>query len=296
MLDNFYNVLLKSREQISRSFKLFSNQKLSTKQLEDLEEKLIETDMGYDTVQDILSLFQNSFEDKLSGDIRSYLVKSLSVDFNFKNKNNQTVILIVGVNGSGKTTSLAKIANYYKKKGKAITIIAADTYRAAAVEQLQIWSEKIGCKIVYNKNSKEPSSVLFNGLDSAKTNKSDIILVDTAGRLHTHGNLMLELEKMQNIICKRFPEFDHYSLITIDASLGQNSLIQAKEFKKYCNLKGVILTKLDGTAKGGIIFPLYKKLNIPVRFIGIGEKLSDIATFDPELYVDGLLGTKTGKI
>ena len=290
MLNNFYKVLLKSREHLAKGLKLFANERPSIKQLDELEEKLIQTDMGYDTVQAILELFQNCAKDELFQNIRSYLIKLLSIDFELLKNNNQTIILLVGVNGSGKTTSLAKIANYYKKKGKKITIIAADTYRAAAVEQLQIWSDKIGCRVIHNKESKEPSSVLFNGLEFAKTKQSDMVLVDTAGRLHNSQNLMMELQKMQNIINKRFSEFGCYSLITIDASLGQNSLVQAKEFGNYCNLKGAVLTKLDGTAKGGIIFPLYKKLKIPVRFVGMGEKLNDIEIFHPEAYIDGLLG------
>jgi len=174
--------------------------------------------------------------------------------------------------------------------GQTVTLIAADTYRAAAVDQLKIWGNRVGCNLVCNEKTAEPTSVLFDGLESARANKSDVVIVDTAGRLHTYSNLMAELAKMYRVVENRFPEFTLRSLIVMDASLGQNSIIQAKEFGKHVKLDGAILTKLDGTARGGIVFPLFQELGIPVEFIGIGEDLYDLEHFDPNAYVDGLLG------
>jgi len=196
------------------------------------------------------------------------------------------------VNGSGKTTTAAKLAQVYKNIGQTVTLIAADTYRAAAVDQLKIWGNRVGCHLVCNDKTSEPTSILFDGLVSAKSNNSNVIIVDTAGRLHTYSNLMEELAKMYRVVENRFPEFDIKSIIIMDASLGQNSVIQAKEFGKHVKLDGAILTKLDGTARGGIVFPLFQELKIPVQFIGVGEDLGDLEFFDPQNYVDGLLGLK----
>ena len=197
---------------------------------------------------------------------------------------------MVGVNGTGKTTSCAKLAKYYKSQGKKVLMIAADTYRAAAVDQLKVWSSRLNVEMIYNESSNQPSSVLFDGLTAAKSQKSDIIIVDTAGRLQTSKNLMSELEKMYGLAKKNFSSFNINSLITIDASLGQNSLIQAKDFNSIINLDGAILTKMDGTAKGGIVFPLYNESNISVKFIGTGEDLNDLYKFNRNEYIQSILG------
>ena len=198
---------------------------------------------------------------------------------------------MVGVNGTGKTTSSAKLAKYYKSQGKKVLMIAADTYRAAAIDQLKIWSSRLDVEIIYNESSNQPSAVLFDGLTAAKSQSSDIVIVDTAGRLHTSKNLMSELEKMFRLSQKNFSSFNINSLITLDASLGQNSLIQAKDFASKVQLDGAILTKMDGTAKGGIIFPLYSESNIAVKFIGAGEDLDDLFIFNRDEYVQSFLGT-----
>ena len=198
--------------------------------------------------------------------------------------------MMVGVNGTGKTTSAAKLARIYRDQGKRVLLIAADTYRAAAIDQLKVWSKRADVRLVCNEKTKEPSAILFDGLTSARSSECEIVIVDTAGRLHTYENLMNELEKMHRIIENRFSEFVVKNLITIDSLLGQNSIVQAKEFNRHVPLDGAILTKLDGTAKGGIVFPLYKDLGIPVQYIGIGEDIRDIEPFDPENYLDGLFG------
>ena len=246
--------------------------------------------MGYDTVDGILDVVRSHSRSEFMEKVREHLISLLPEQTILKPLDSATVLMVVGVNGTGKTTSAAKIAHIYKELGQSVTLVAADTYRAAAVEQLKIWSNRVGCRLVCNEQTTEPTAVLFDGLDSAKSNGSDVVVVDTAGRLHTRSNLMAELDKMYRVMENRFPEFNVCSLITLDASLGQNSLNQVKEFHNHGALDGVILTKLDGTARGGIVFPLFKQLGIPVKFLGVGEDLTDLELFDPESYVDGLLG------
>ena len=233
---------------------------------------------------------QSNSNSDLIKDIKLHLKNLLKEYHNeLSIKEKKTAILIVGVNGSGKTTSAAKLANYYSNLGKNVSLIAADTYRAAAVDQLRIWSERVGCRFIYNEESADPASVVFNGLESANTQNESLAIIDTAGRLHTSGNLMNELAKINRLIENRFPQFSKISLITIDASIGQNSIVQAEEFRKSSDLSGAIITKLDGTAKGGVVFPLYDKLKIPVNFVGLGEGIGDLKVFDPDKYVDGIM-------
>ncbi len=289
MINKLFNALSKSRSRFGQIFNSKLGENLSYLDFDEIEEKLIETDMGYDAVDSILALIKS---DTSSGSLRvlnAHLVNLLPSQTNLKINDNMTVLLIFGVNGSGKTTTAAKLSHYYKSLGYKITLVAADTYRAAAVEQLRIWSERVGCDLICNEETADPSSVIFNGMESAKAQGNSLVIIDTAGRLHTSSNLMLELKKMNNVIDNRFPEFSKFSLITIDASLGQNSLSQAKEFNKYCNINGAVLTKLDGTAKGGIIFALYNELKIPVNFIGFGESLEDLEIFEPMKYVNSIL-------
>ena len=198
--------------------------------------------------------------------------------------------MVVGVNGTGKTTTAAKLAKFYKDQNKEVLMIAADTYRAAAIDQLKLWSNRIDVNIIYNDKSKQPSSVLFDGLNAAKSSKVEIVIVDTAGRLHTYKNLMQELGKMYYLAKNKFPEYKVSSLMTLDASFGQNSLIQVEEFLKTIVINSAVLTKMDGTAKGGIVFHLYKNLNIPVSFLGLGEDVGDLVTFDSSEYVKSLMG------
>ena len=186
---------------------------------------------------------------------------------------------------------MAKLAKFYKDQNNEVLMIAADTYRAAAIDQLKLWSKRLDVKIVYNDKSQQPSSVLFDGLNAAKSNQIETVIVDTAGRLHTYKNLMQELEKMYYLAKNKFPEYKVSTLMTLDASFGQNSLIQVEEFLKFIEIDSVILTKMDGTAKGGIVFPLYKNLNVPVSFLGLGEDVDDLIIFDSSEYVKSLIGT-----
>ena len=291
MIKTLFTALADSRSSFLQIFNFISKNKISSEEIDLIEEMLIETDIGFDITSDIIGLIEREAKAglDLKNKIKSYLLNKLNAHSELDIKDNKTVILVIGVNGTGKTTTAAKLANFYSGIGKKVTLVAADTYRAAAVEQLKIWSKRVGCKLICNEKTSEPASVVFNGLASAKANETNLVIIDTAGRLHTSKNLMKELEKINNVIEKRFPEFSKFSLITIDASLGQNSLVQAREFGKYCNINGAVLTKLDGSAKGGIVFPLYSKLNIPVSFIGVGEGLNDLEVFSPSKYLDSIM-------
>ncbi|MEC7855570.1 MAG: signal recognition particle-docking protein FtsY [Candidatus Neomarinimicrobiota bacterium] len=295
MLSKLISALESTRTSIMHAFKNLSADKMSDDAIEGVEKQLLLADVGLETVDSIIDILRKFSGDNYSNKIRAYLLTQLPEKYLAIHDQLPIVFMMVGVNGTGKTTSAAKLARAYREKGKKVLLIAADTYRAAALDQLKIWSKRADVRLVCNEKTKEPSAVLFDGLMVAKSSASEIIIVDTAGRLHTYDNLMHELEKMHRIITNRFPEFLVKNLITIDALLGQNSLVQAKEFNRHVPLDGAILTKLDGTAKGGIIFPLYNELNIPVRYIGIGEDISDIELFDPDNYLDGLLGKELDK-
>ena len=290
MLNKLFNALSKTRSKFVDTFSRLLGKGIDLDALENLEEQLLETDMGFETVEHVLESIKKNRTGEIKANVRYYLLSILPEKNKLEDHSGPMVIMIVGVNGTGKTTSSAKLANIYKESGKSVTLVAADTYRAAAVQQLRVWSERLDCKLICNENTSEPSAVLFDGLESARANNTDIVIVDTAGRLHTSENLMSELSKMYRLINNRFSDFKVNTLITLDANLGQNSLAQAKEFNKHCNLNGAILSKLDGTARGGIVFPLYKELKIPVQFIGFGETLTDLELFDPVSYVNSLFG------
>lgn len=199
-----------------------------------------------------------------------------------------TVILVVGVNGSGKTTTIAKLAAYYQKQGKKVVLAAADTFRAAAIDQLKIWGDRAGVPVIATQPNADPGSVVFDALKSALARKADLVIIDTAGRLHTKFNLMKELEKLKEIARKQVHAAPHETLLVLDASTGQNALAQAKQFKQSVSITGVVLTKLDGTAKGGMVFAIGKELGVPVRFVGTGEKVEDLTLFDPAAFVNAL--------
>ena len=294
MISKLFNALQRSSSGIANALSLMSRKRPSSEDIENFEEVLLQSDMGYDLVQDILDLMKKSSDIDLTHAIRDDLVSRLPQDHDAKISDMPCAMLIVGINGSGKTTSAAKLANLYKQMGLKVTLVAADTYRAAAIKQLKVWSERVDCRLICNEETTEPVSVIFDGLESSMANQTDLVIIDTAGRLHTSKNLMQELDKMYRVIENRFPDFNVYSLITLDATMGQNSLSQAREFQSGRKLDGAVLSKLDGTAKGGIIFPLYAQLEIPVKFVGLGEGLSDMEVFEREKYVDGLLGLNDG--
>jgi len=290
MLNQIFKALNKTRNSFSTLIHSLNGKKISIDDIELLEEKLLQSDIGYTTVESILNVMQDANESDYMNKLEEYLFSILPNSIDIKEYNYPLVYMIAGVNGTGKTTSSAKLANFYKNSGYKVTLIAADTYRAAAIDQLRIWANRINCDFICNEQTSDPSAILFDGLKASKANKSDVIIVDTAGRLHNHENLMEELKKMNNVIKMRFSEFSLKKLVTMDANLGQNSITQAREFNNYIDIDGVILTKIDGSAKGGIVFPIYSKLNIPVQFIGYGESLDDIDIFKSEDYVKSFLG------
>jgi fused signal recognition particle receptor len=291
-MGKIFQALRRTRETVSDAFESVIKQKVTPESLDELEDTLISADMGFATVETVLEVVEKNHKKGFINKVESYLVSELQDENKVELGHKKSVVLmVVGVNGTGKTTSAAKLANHYKSLGKKVLLVGADTYRAAAAEQLKIWAKRVDVNIVCNEKSQQPSAVLFDGLTAAKSQGVDITIVDTAGRLHTYKNLMAELEKMYRVVKSRFPEYEIHSLITLDASLGQNSLIQAREFANTVQVDGAVLTKMDGTAKGGIVFPLFKELNIPVKFIGVGEDLDDLIVFNRNEYVQGLLGT-----
>jgi fused signal recognition particle receptor len=200
------------------------------------------------------------------------------------------VILVVGVNGAGKTTTIAKLAALYRDEGKSVILAAADTFRAAAIEQLQLWGERAGAAVIAHSHGGDPAAVAFDALQAAQSRGADVLIVDTAGRLHTKGNLMEEMKKIGRVMSRVDETAPHEVLLVLDATTGQNGLAQAKEFTKVIGCTGIVLTKLDGTAKGGVVLAIAEQLNLPVRFIGTGEGMEDLAPFDPQEYVDALFG------
>ena len=291
LIGKIFQALHQTRKSVSNAFDKVMQRKVSPESLEELENTLISADMGVATVQAILKVVEKHRKDNLIHKVSDYLISILPQNNNGKILHtNPTALMVVGVNGTGKTTTAAKLAHYYRSLDKKVLLIGADTYRAAAAEQLKIWANRLDVKIIFNEQSQQPSGILFDGLSAAQNQSIDMVIIDTAGRLHTYKNLMRELEKMYLMAESRFPNFKIHSLITLDASLGQNSLIQAREFSDYVQMDGAVLTKMDGTAKGGIIFPLYKELGIPVKFIGVGEDLDDLYVFNRHEYVQGLLG------
>jgi fused signal recognition particle receptor len=250
--------------------------------------------VGTGTTAEIIDHVRQAFLDKeISGDVELFVKQQLkeqlaaSEGLRFA-ASGPTVIMVAGVNGSGKTTSIAKLARRCQEDGKKVIVAACDTFRAAAVEQLTIWSQRIGCEIVKNQQGSDPASVAHDACEKAKARGFDVLIVDTAGRLHTQTHLMRELEKIHRVVTKQIPGAPHEVLLVLDATTGQNAIAQAESFKKTVQCTGIILAKLDGTAKGGAIFAIKRKLNLPVKFIGVGEKLDDLEPFDPDSYVDAL--------
>lgn len=283
-----FNALRKTRSSISEPLKTLSKKKIDYDTLYQLEESLLSSDVGVNATELIIKQLQNNKTDDPVNLIKSILKDHLPKDNEIPKIEQNTIVLMIGVNGTGKTTTTAKLTNQLIKQNK-VFMIGADTYRAAAAAQLEEWAKRLNVGIVCNAQSNDPSAVLFDGIKSAKKNDSDIIIVDTAGRLHTYKNLMAELEKMVRLVDKHYPEFKIMSILTIDASLGQNSLIQAHEFTKYFKVDGVIITKMDGTARGGIAFPLYQELKIPVMYIGVGEQMDDLIPFNTNDYISSFI-------
>ena len=264
---------------------------------EELEETLILADLGMETAVDAVEKLRKRVkkeglrgQDEVRQALRDILMEEMDVsDTALDLSTKPAVILFIGVNGVGKTPSLGKLGSQLKKEGKRVLFCAGDTFRAAAADQLQIWAERAGCELIRQHEGADPGAVLFDALQAAKARGVDVVLCDTAGRLHNKANLMAELSKLSKIIDRECPGAARETLLVLDATTGQNGLIQARQFKETAGLTGIVLTKLDGTAKGGIVIPIAKELGVPVKFAGVGEGIDDLRPFDAKSYVEAII-------
>ncbi len=291
------NSLKKTREgTFSKINRLITGKKkIDDDLLDELEEILLSGDVGVDTTMFLLDRIRERVKKEryettegLNQIIRDEIVKLIEVPENDIDVHKPSVILVVGVNGTGKTTSIAKLAHHYKSQGKNVLLAAADTFRAAAIDQLKIWGERIGCDVINHQPNADPAAVVFDAVAAALARDVDYLIIDTAGRLHTKSNLMNELEKIYRVIERQIPGAPHEVILVLDAGNGQNAVNQAREFIKVANADSIFLTKLDGTAKGGVVIGIKRELGIPVRYIGLGEKATDMELFNPVEFVEGL--------
>ncbi len=286
--------LKKTKENVSAKLRqLFLKNKIGDAFYEELEEVLISSDVSVRTAEDVVEQVK---EEAIEGKIKDeQFVTDLLKDILEDTLNEAPmpeikypcVIMFVGVNGVGKTTTIGKVANYYVRQKKSVTVAAADTFRAAAIDQLAVWADRAKVRVVKHEEGSDPSAVVYDAVSSAKARSTDVLLIDTAGRLHVKDNLMNELKKMDRVVTREYPEAAFYKFLVLDATTGQNAYSQARAFKDTVELDGIVLTKLDGTAKGGFVFSLCGELKIPVVFAGVGEKIDDLELFDAEQFVEG---------
>ena len=293
--DKIKQGLEKTRRQMNGMIAEFTGE--NEQFFDDLEEALIVADAGAETAEKAVEelkgvVHDNSLrgEQEVKGALVDVLARRLSVgSFEMKLETQPSVILVVGVNGVGKTTTIGKLAAMYTAQGKKVLLAAADTFRAAAAEQLTVWAERAKCEIVKHGEGSDPGAVVFDAVSAAKARGTDIVIVDTAGRLHNKANLMNELAKIRRIILRELPDADLETLMVIDATTGQNGLIQAKQVSDTAEITGIVLTKLDGTARGGIVFAIAHDMGVPVKFVGVGEGVDDLMPFDPKAFSEALL-------
>ncbi len=296
--DKLKEGLSKTKEALNNKINnVFSNfRKVDEELMEELEEALILSDVGMDTSLKIIGNLRSRVKlekiedaEQVKQVLKEEIVKELTKNENsLKMKTKPSVMMVVGVNGAGKTTSIGKIAANLKQEGKKVLVAAADTFRAAAIEQLEVWTERANVDIIKRPEGSDPASVVFDAIKQLKEGNYDILIIDTAGRLHTKKYLMDELGKIQKIVDRELPNVDQEILLVLDGTTGQNALIQAKEFAEVTKITGLILTKLDGTAKGGVIIGICSELNVPVKFIGVGEKITDLQLFNPNDFANAL--------
>jgi fused signal recognition particle receptor len=300
------NLFSKWRDGLSRTSKatfgqiatLLGTSEITEETWDDLETLLIQADLGIETTSSVLDSLKritrtegltraNELSSALKNDLRSRLAAPPSLNFD----QHPTIILVVGVNGSGKTTTIAKLSSRFHKEAKKIILGAADTFRAAAVDQLQVWGDRLGVEVIAGAPESDPGAVAFNTVQAGVARGMDIILIDTAGRLHTRFNLMEELKKVYRVVGKAHEGAPHEVWLVLDATIGQNALQQARSFKEAVNVTGVILSKLDSSARGGMAFAIQRELGLPILFAGLGEKPEDLIPFDPDAFVDGILSS-----
>ena len=300
LFDKLKESLGKTKESINSKFEsvIKSFKKIDEELFEELEEVLITADIGVNTSLEIIERLRETAKEKklteseeLKEELGKILVDILQgEDDSVKTEGSPAVIMVIGVNGVGKTTSIGKIANMYVKQGKKVVMAAADTFRAGAIEQLDVWANRVGAEIVKQQEGSDPAAVIYDGINASRNRKADILLCDTAGRLHNKKNLMDELKKIYRILDRELPNSSKEVLLVLDATTGQNAVQQAKLFKEAADITGIILTKLDGTAKGGIVFAIKNEYGIPVKFVGVGETADDILEFSAEDFVSAIVG------
>ncbi len=296
LFSKFKNALKKTREGLSNALSgLFSKNKIGNDFYDGLEEILIGADVSVTTAEEIVDEIRaEAKHDKIKDkqfvtDLLKDVLEEKLTEAEMPEIKYPAVIMLVGVNGVGKTTTVGKLANYFLSKGKTVTVAAADTFRAAAADQLTVWAERAKVRIVKHEEGSDPSAVVFDALTSAKAKGTDVVIIDTAGRLHVKAHLMEELKKMSRVVARECPSSNFYKLLILDATTGNNALTQADIFNEAVDLDGVVLTKLDSSAKGGFVISLCSELQIPVVFVGVGEKIEDLELFDPEEFVDAIL-------
>ncbi len=299
LFDRVKRGLAKTREKISGGFRALLRGKISDELLDRLEETMLADDMGPTTTMQLIGEVREAYRAAQITEAEQIIpfLKDKIVSYWPEEErrltfaeSGPTVVLVAGINGSGKTTGVAKLAYWLKQEGKSVILAACDTFRAAAVEQLTIWSDRIGVQIVKHQQGSDPGAVAFDACEAATARGADVLLVDTAGRLHTQDHLMRELGKIQRVVEKKIPGAPHEVLLVLDSTIGQNAINQAKVFGEHTRVTGIYLAKLDGSAKGGIVVGIRDQLNIPVKFVGLGETPEDIAPFDPQIFVEALLG------
>ncbi|MCR5687051.1 MAG: signal recognition particle-docking protein FtsY [Lachnospiraceae bacterium] len=295
--EKLFSGLSKTRKQLDENLsEVFSRDSIDEDLYEDLEELLILSDIGVVATQDIIDnlkrdeYYEHIRKPKALGmhmvdNIRK-MMQTCEADYSFED--NRSVVFVVGVNGAGKTTTIGKLAAQYRSRGKKVMIAAADTFRAAALEQLTVWAERSGAYIITGREGQDPSSVVYDAVSAAKSRETDILLIDTAGRLNNKKNLMEELAKMSRIIDREYPDAVRETLLVLDGATGQNAISQAREFHAATDVTGIVITKLDGTSKGGIAIAIQSELGIPVKYIGVGEGIDDLQKFDADDYVKAL--------
>jgi len=293
VFDKLKQKLSKTRELFSRIEQLFQSNRPQADLLEELYELLILADVGVSTTDRIVSGLRERARKTGSSDLKDLLkqelITLLSSQPSTVSDTWPAVWMLVGVNGGGKTTSAAKLAYRYQNLGKKVMLAAADTFRAAAQEQLQLWGRKLNLPVIQGQSGADPASVVYEAIQSFKARAYDLLLVDTAGRLHTYANLMAELEKIKRVISREIPGAPQEILLVLDSTIGQNAIVQAREFNRFSGITGIFLTKLDGTARGGSVLAVVEELHLPVKFIGLGESEKDLLQFSPESFVEALL-------